>query len=84
MNKDDVQPVAYVTGYNNGYPVVRPLDSAAVLPTGLALYNCPAVSDTQELVECLRLVMLEHRTFFVIPEKLYERINAAVTKWEGK
>lgn len=37
-----------------------------------------------ELVECLRLVLLEHRTFFVIPEKLHDRITAAVTAWEGK
>jgi hypothetical protein len=104
MNDDNVKPVAYVTGYYNGYATVQPLDGAVVLTTGMALYTRPPAADiaelvearrleeairdcldnTQELIECLQLVMLEHRTFGVLPEKLYERINTAVTKCNGK
>ena len=32
------KPIAYVTGYHDGYPVIQPTDGAAVLPTGMALY----------------------------------------------
>ena len=36
------KPIAFVTGYRDGYPVVKPVDGAAVLPVGMALYTHPA------------------------------------------
>jgi len=36
------KPIAFVTGYHDGYPVVQPTDGAAVLPVGMALYTHPA------------------------------------------
>jgi hypothetical protein len=33
------KPIAYVVGYHDGYPVVQPVDGAAVLPVGMALYD---------------------------------------------
>ena len=35
----DAKPIAFVTGYHNGYPVVQPTDgAAAMMPVGMALY----------------------------------------------
>jgi len=33
------KPVAYVTGFHNGYCVIEPTDPAVVLPVGMALYR---------------------------------------------
>lgn len=35
------EPVAVVTGFYGGFPVVRPLEPATVLPAGMALYTRP-------------------------------------------
>ena len=32
-------PIAYVTGYHDGRCVIEPLNRAAVLPVGMALYS---------------------------------------------
>lgn len=37
----DVEPVAYVTGYNNGYPTIAPINSALCMAIGTALYSAP-------------------------------------------
>ena len=37
----DVEPVAYVTGYNNGYPTIAPVNSALCMTIGTALYSAP-------------------------------------------
>jgi len=37
----DAKPIARVTGYHAGRCVVEPLDRAAVLPAGMALYAQP-------------------------------------------
>lgn len=35
------KPVAYITGFHNGYCVIQPTDPAVVLPVGMALYRAP-------------------------------------------
>jgi hypothetical protein len=88
-------PVAYVTGYNNGYCVVQPTNSAAVLSTGLALYTHPPAADVAELVEAFSYVIrdLEMRSHLKrgdekgvvdIGHGAYEKAKAALAKWEGK
>jgi len=42
LHKERTEPVARVTGYYAGRCVIEPLDQAAVLPTGMALYAAPA------------------------------------------
>ena len=37
----DVEPVAYFTGYNNGYPTIAPINSALCMAIGTALYSAP-------------------------------------------
>ena len=37
----DVEPVAYVTGYNNGYPTIAPINPALCMAIGTALYSAP-------------------------------------------
>lgn len=36
-----VEPVAYVTGYSKGYATVRPIDPCLLMPVGMALYRSP-------------------------------------------
>jgi hypothetical protein len=43
------EPVAYITGYYNGRPVVKPVDSSRLLPTGMALYGTPKEGDKLSL-----------------------------------
>jgi hypothetical protein len=43
------EPVAYITGYYNGRPVVKPVDSSRLLPTGMALYGTPKEGDRLSL-----------------------------------
>lgn len=38
------EAVAYVTGYHGGRCIIEPLNRAAVLPTGMALYSHPQPS----------------------------------------
>ena len=54
-------PEAYVTGYNNGYCVVQPTNSAAVLSTGLALYTHPPAAAVQDLVAALMIIAGKQR-----------------------
>lgn len=44
----DVEPVAYVTGYNNGYPTIAPINSALCMAIGTALYSAPPAPDQSE------------------------------------
>ncbi len=50
---DEKGPVAYVTGYNNGFPVVESTDTNYLLPVGMALYRAPRkwVGLTDEEIE---------------------------------
>jgi hypothetical protein len=49
-----IKPIALVTGYRDGYPVVQPTDGATVLPVGMALYGQSTPEDTVLLRQCLR------------------------------
>jgi len=60
------KPIAYITGYHDGYPVVQPVDGAAVLPTGMALYAHPAPDDAALLRQCLRAL----QDIYIAPEHL--------------
>jgi hypothetical protein len=50
------EPVAEVKGYYGGRCVVEPLNSAMVLPSGMALYTHP-VDDTALLRRCLNVLL---------------------------
>jgi hypothetical protein len=54
------KPIAYVTGYHDGYPVVQPVDGAAVLPVGMALYAHTA-SEVQHRTTGTRAVVVVDR-----------------------
>ena len=36
---NDIQPIAFVTGYMRGYPTIKALDKALVFNVGMALYS---------------------------------------------
>ncbi len=36
-----VEPVGYVSGFNNGYAIVEPIDRSLLMPVGMALYRSP-------------------------------------------
>lgn len=38
------EPVAYITGYHGGRCIIEPVNRAAVLPSGMALYTTPQPS----------------------------------------
>jgi hypothetical protein len=50
-----VEPVAYVAGYYNGQLIVNFMDTAVILPPGMALYRAPSewVGLTDEEIEQL-------------------------------
>ena len=41
LAKPEQEPVAYVSGYHNGRCVIAPLNSALIMPSGIALYIAP-------------------------------------------
>lgn len=41
IDAPEAEPVAYVTGYNNGYPTIAPINSALCMAIGTALYSAP-------------------------------------------
>lgn len=83
MNDVNANPVAYVTGYYAGYTTVKPIDSAVVLPTGMALYSHPA--DVQELLEALRrLEQVASDCDVGYLDNAVRHARAVLAKWEGK
>ena len=54
------EPVAYITGYHGGRCIIEPVNRAAVLPSGMALYTTPqpsAVPDGWKLVPVERITI---------------------------
>ena len=41
IDAPEAEPVAYMTGYNNGYPTIAPINPALCMAIGTALYSAP-------------------------------------------
>lgn len=48
IDAPEAEPVAYVTGYNNGYPTIAPINSALCMAIGTALYSAPPAPSAPE------------------------------------
>jgi hypothetical protein len=48
-----VEPIAYISGYVQGHPVIKTVDETVLLPVGIALYTAPPqrkpLTDQQKL-----------------------------------
>jgi hypothetical protein len=49
----DAEPVAYFTGYNNGYPTIAPINPALCMAIGTALYSAPPAPSAPDKTSCL-------------------------------
>lgn len=49
-NAPEPEPVAYVTGYNNGYPTIAPINSALCMAIGTALYSAPPAPSVPDVL----------------------------------
>ena len=46
----EAEPVAYFTGYNNGYPTIAPINSALCMAIGTALYSAPPAPSVPDVL----------------------------------
>lgn len=50
VDTPEPEPVAYVTGYNNGYPTIAPINSALCMAIGTALYSAPPAPSVPDVL----------------------------------
>lgn len=50
IDAPEAEPVAYVTGYNNGYPTIAPINSALCMAIGTALYFAPPAPSVPDVL----------------------------------
>lgn len=71
-----VEPVARITGAFNGQCVIEPMDSATVLPTGMALYSTPASDEVERLKVRLNEVAVDWQVAQIKNAKLEAQLSA--------
>lgn len=70
---NDIQPIAFVTGYIRGYPTIKTLDPSLVLPPKMALYSYEDV---------LNAVQAERESCAKLVEDFIK--TAELAEWEAK